>query len=455
MSLVTNLSNAFTRVATENKTLRTLLNGNSADNAALTTTAKANLVAAINELDAAIDDLAAGGSAATLDELTDVVITTAAAGHILRHSGTEWVNVDGATVYQPLDSDLTNIAALSTTTYGRAFLTLANQAGLMTLIQAASETVQGKVELATATETQTGTDTARATHPAGVKSAIDAAISTASGNYQPVDSDLTAIAGLATTTYGRTLLTLADQAALMGLVASATTTAQGKVELATTAEATAGTDTTRAITAAGLKSAIDAVNLDRLSDVVITTPGAGHILRHDGTTGFVNVDGATIYQPLDSDLTAIAGIATTAYGRGFLALADQAALKALLPTGTETATGLLELATAAEATTGTDTTRAVHPAGLKAVVDERLNALIDSAPGTLDTLNELAAALGDDPNFATSVNTALANRVRVDAAQTFTSLQQAQGRDNIGAASAADVGDTTTNFVATFEAGLV
>jgi hypothetical protein len=35
-------------------------------------------------------------------------------------------------------------------------------------------------------------------------------------------------------------------------------------------------------------------------------------------------------------------------------------------------------------------------------------ALVDAAPGTLDTLNELAAALGDDPNFAATITTALA-----------------------------------------------
>ena len=38
-------------------------------------------------------------------------------------------------------------------------------------------------------------------------------------------------------------------------------------------------------------------------------------------------DSAANYQPLDSDLTAIAAIATTAYGRNLLALANQAALK--------------------------------------------------------------------------------------------------------------------------------
>ena len=35
--------------------------------------------------------------------------------------------------------------------------------------------------------------------------------------------------------------------------------------------------------------------------------------------------------------------------------------------------------------------------------------LVDSAPGTLDTLNELAAALGDDPNFATSIATTISD----------------------------------------------
>lgn len=37
--------------------------------------------------------------------------------------------------------------------------------------------------------------------------------------------------------------------------------------------------------------------------------------------------------------------------------------------------------------------------------------LVDSAPATLDTLNELAAALGDDPNFATTVTNSIATKV--------------------------------------------
>lgn len=41
----------------------------------------------------------------------------------------------------------------------------------------------------------------------------------------------------------------------------------------------------------------------------------------------------------------------------------------------------------------------------KVYVDEAVANLVNSAPETLDTLNELAAALGDDPNFATTVAT--------------------------------------------------
>jgi len=37
--------------------------------------------------------------------------------------------------------------------------------------------------------------------------------------------------------------------------------------------------------------------------------------------------------------------------------------------------------------------------------------LVDSAPGVLDTLNELANALGDDPNFATTVTNAIGEKV--------------------------------------------
>ena len=44
-------------------------------------------------------------------------------------------------------------------------------------------------------------------------------------------------------------------------------------------------------------------------------------------------------------------------------------------------------------------------------VGDQIDLLVDTAPGTLDTLNELAAALGDDPNFATTITTSIGNKL--------------------------------------------
>lgn len=77
-----------------------------------------------------------------------------------------------------------------------------------------------------------------------------------------------------------------------------------------------------------------------------------------------------------------------------------------------------------------------------AVKDE----LVNGAGAALDTLSELAAALGNDPSFAATIAGEIANRVRYDAAQTLTSPQQAQARDNIGAASATDVSGLITGL---------
>ena len=46
-----------------------------------------------------------------------------------------------------------------------------------------------------------------------------------------------------------------------------------------------------------------------------------------------------------------------------------------------------------------------------AAITVAVSGLIDSAPGALDTLNELAAALGDDANFATTVSNSLATKI--------------------------------------------
>ena len=80
------------------------------------------------------------------------------------------------------------------------------------------------------------------------------------------------------------------------------------------------------------------------------------------------------------------------------------------------------------------------PADITAAIDS----LISGAPGALDTLNELAAALGDDAAFSATVTAALAARVRVDtAAQGLTGTQQSNARTNIGAGTSSLAVGTT------------
>lgn len=70
-----------------------------------------------------------------------------------------------------------------------------------------------------------------------------------------------------------------------------------------------------------------------------------------------------------------------------------------------------------------------------------INALVAAAPGALDTLNELATALGNDPNFASTITTALAGKQPLDsdltaiAALTTTTF----GRALLTAADAVDL----------------
>ena len=161
------------------------------------------------------------------------------------------------------------------------------------------------------------------------------------------------------------------------------------MELATTTEATTGTDTARAVTPAGLKASVDAT--------------------------------ASTLQPLDADLTAIAGVATTAYGRAFLALANQAGLVALLPVASETVQGLVELATPAETVTGTDPARVVTTVGLKTVTDAlapidnaahtgtlTLNGVNVSADATVVDITKVSATLNTGTTFATEPELQLA-----------------------------------------------
>lgn len=81
-----------------------------------------------------------------------------------------------------------------------------------------------------------------------------------------------------------------------------------------------------------------------------------------------------------------------------------------------TVKGIIEIATLAEVGTGTDAVRAVTPQGVKQETDAVKSAILGAGvPAALDTLDELAAAFGDDANFAATVTTSLSNKQPLDA----------------------------------------
>lgn len=155
-------------------------------------------------------------------------------------------------VYQPIDSDLTAIAALSTTTFGRSLLESANAAALMTLIGA-----------------------------------------------QPLDSDLTAIAGLTSAANKLPYFTGSGTAALADLSAS------GRALIDD--ESAAAQLTTLGVTAAA-QTVLD----DATVGAMLTTLGG---------------------QPLDTELTALAGLTSAADKVPYFTGSGTAAVTDLTATG--------------------------------------------------------------------------------------------------------------------------
>ena len=126
--------------------------------------------------------------------------------------------------------------------------------------------------------------------------------------------------------------------------------------------------------------------------------------------------------------------------------------------------------------TGTSTSSVWSSSKTNTEILAKVSALVDSAPGALDTLNELAAALGDDPNFAATLTTALAGKAPIShshgagdlpaasltqpgISEAATNAETATGTDPLRYVTVAGLrsvmGDPETDLVAVFEAGLI
>lgn len=219
--------------------------------------------------------------------------------------------------------------------------------------------------------------------------------------------------------------------------------------------------------------------------VTVKTAAGTGVLVSQGKRNFVYTDGVNVYNGVnDIDFTSVAltgspTAPTPAAGDNDTSVATTAFVNTAV-TGSLATAAPLVAGTAAVGTSTkfaredhrhpTDTTRAAlnsptftgTPLSTTAIagtntaqiattafVQSAISALVNGAGGALDTLAELATALGNDPNFATTIATGLSYRLRFDAAQSLSTAQQLQACINIG------VGNPEYNFVTDYNTAKV
>ena len=94
-------------------------------------------------------------------------------------------------------------------------------------------------------------------------------------------------------------------------------------------------------------------------------------------------------------------------------------------------------------------------AEMNSAISTAVNGIINGAPAAYDTLKEISDYISGNDTAVGGITAALANRVRVDAAQSFTEPQKVQARTNIDVYSKTEIGNPETNLVSVFEAALV
>ncbi|WNL80672.1 phage tail protein [Escherichia coli] len=160
------------------------------------------------------------------------------------------------------------------------------------------------------------------------------------------------------------------------------------------------------------------------------TPAAGNNTTQVATTAFVQAALTALINGAPATLDTLKEIAAAINNDPNFSTTINNALALKAPLSSPALTGTPTAPTAAQSVNNTQI-------ATTAFVKSAIAAMVGSAPAALDTLNELAAALGNDPNFATTMLNALAGKQPLD--NTLTNLS---GKDVAGLLTYLGLGET-------------
>ncbi|EER5329760.1 TPA: phage tail protein [Escherichia coli] len=169
------------------------------------------------------------------------------------------------------------------------------------------------------------------------------------------------------------------------------------------------------------------------------TPAAGNNTTRIATTEFVQAAITALINGAPATLDTLKEIAAAINNDPKFSTTINNALALKAPLSSPALTGTPTAPTAAQSVNNTQI-------ATTAFVKSAIAGMVGSAPAALDTLNELAAALGNDPNFATTMLNALAGKQPLD--NTLTNLS---GKDVAGLLTYLGLGEAAKRDVGTGE----
>ncbi|EBC5340254.1 MULTISPECIES: phage tail protein [Enterobacteriaceae] len=167
------------------------------------------------------------------------------------------------------------------------------------------------------------------------------------------------------------------------------------------------------------------------------TPAAGNNTTQLATTAFVQAALTALINGAPATLDTLKEIAAAINNDPNFSTTINNVLALKAPLSSPALTGTPTAPTAAQSVNNTQI-------ATTAFVKSAIAAMVGSAPAALDTLNELAAALGNDPNFATTMLNALAGKQPLD--NTLTNLS---GKDVAGLLAYLQLGEAAKRDVGT------